>query len=311
MNRLYLAGTLFLLSALPACGQGSRRRDDGRVDSGPESQPGRRLDTTIAFNRGGAIFVNASNGDITITGSSRNDVRIRARTDRGRIRLEASANRISLDASDGRSGDAQFEIQVPVGVRITARSQNGEITIRGTNGDVDAHTLSGDIHVQGASGHVELASLSGNIEARDVKGDVRAEGTSSEIVLARVSGDVNVETVSGDVTMREMTSRNVQAHSTSSDVSYDGTIEPNGRYELSSHSSDVSIAIPAGAGARFTVSTWSGSIESDFPITLRPGEHGLGSGKSKQFTFDVGSGAARISLTSFSGDVVIRRRGSK
>jgi hypothetical protein len=53
----------------------------------------------------------------------------------------------------------------------------------------------------------------------------------------------------------------------------------------------------------FTVATYSGSIESDFPITLKPGEHGIG---TRRFTFEIGKGDARISAESFSGDVTIR-----
>ena len=138
------------------------------------------------------------------------------------------------------------------------------------------------------------------------------EVTSGDIALTRVTGDLRAETVSGDVRLRDITSRSVRAHSTSSDVSFDGTIDPSGRYELASHSSSVSITIPANTSAQIAVSTWTGSVDSDFPITLQPGEHRMGSSRSKQFTFAVGSGSgARISLESFSGDIAIRRRGSK
>jgi hypothetical protein len=40
-------------------------------------------------------------------------------------------------------------------------------------------------------------------------------------------------------------------------------------------------------------------------MTLKPGEHGIGSASAKRFTFEVGNGAARISLESFSGDITI------
>ena len=53
----------------------------------------------------------------------------------------------------------------------------------------------------------------------------------------------------------------------------------------------------------------SGSIDSDFPITLKPGEHGIGS--SKRFTFEIGKGDARVSAESFSGDITIRSAGRR
>jgi hypothetical protein len=55
------------------------------------------------------------------------------------------------------------------------------------------------------------------------------------------------------------------------------------------------------------VSTYNGSIESDFPMTLKPGEQGGG----RRFTFEIGKGDARISAESFSGDITIRSKGRR
>jgi len=102
----------------------------------------------------------------------------------------------------------------------------------------------------------------------------------------------------------------VRSHTTSGDLSYEGSIDPSGRYELSAHSGDIRLGIPSNASAQLSVSTWSGTLDSDFPITLRPGEHGIGSGQAKRFTFDIGSGQARIEAETFSGDITISSRGS-
>jgi len=57
------------------------------------------------------------------------------------------------------------------------------------------------------------------------------------------------------------------------------------------------------------VSTFNGGIESDFPITLKAGEHGIGAAQSKRLNFTVGRGTARIIaegdgvVVLFSGDV--------
>ena len=113
--------------------------------------------------------------------------------------------------------------------------------------------------------------------------------------------------MSGDIDMRNVLARYVRAKSTSGDVTFEGTIDSTGRYELGSHSGSVYLVIPQGTGALLTVSTYTGSIDSDFPITLKPGEHGIGT--SKRFTFEIGKGDARISAESFSGDITIRTKG--
>jgi DUF4097 and DUF4098 domain-containing protein YvlB len=101
----------------------------------------------------------------------------------------------------------------------------------------------------------------------------------------------------------------VRAKTTSGGILYDGTIDAAGRYELSSHSGDLKLRVPRDASAQLTVSTWSGAIDSDFPITLKPGEHGIGVTRSKRFVFAIGGGGARITAETFSGDITIASNG--
>lgn len=98
----------------------------------------------------------------------------------------------------------------------------------------------------------------------------------------------------------------VELSTTSGDVSYGGAVDPAGRYEFNSHSGTITIDIPSSANARFSVETFSGSIESDFPITLQPGERSTR--RPRRFEFTLGSGGPRIIAESFSGDVEIRKR---
>ena len=55
-------------------------------------------------------------------------------------------------------------------------------------------------------------------------------------------------------------------------------------------------------GAQLSISTFSGAIDSDFPITLRAGEHGIGAAQAKRLNFTLGQGTARIIAETFSGD---------
>ena len=120
----------------------------------------------------------------------------------------------------------------------------------------------------------------------------------------------NASTFSGSIELHNAIGRFIRSHTTSGDLTYEGSIDPEGRYELSAHSGDIHLTIPSSASAQLSVSTWSGTLDSDFPITLRPGEHGIGTGQAKRFTFDIGGGAARISAETFSGDITISSRGS-
>jgi len=123
---------------------------------------------------------------------------------------------------------------------------------------------------------------------------------SGDIELASGRGDVEVETVSGDIDLRDVTAKQIRTHTTSGDLSFSGPIQSDGRYEYNTHSGEIRLALPGDVGARLSIATFSGGIESDFPITLQAGEHG-----NKRLSFSLGQGTARIFAETFSGDITL------
>ena len=76
--------------------------------------------------------------------------------------------------------------------------------------------------------------------------------------------------------------------------------------EFHSHSGDIRLGIPESSSAQFSVETFSGSLDSEFPITLQPGQRSTG--RPRRFEFTLGKGGARVTAESFSGDIVLARR---
>ena len=292
-----LAAAALLVKAPAAEGQHDRYRDRDENES--------RIDTTVAFSRTGTVELELPSGEIIVTGWTRDQVRVRATSERGAIRFDASPSLLTLGMRGGHSDETRFEVTVPVGARVRATSNSGDIRIVGTRGEVEAHAQSGDVTVEDAGPRVEINAFSGDAAATRITGDLTVSALSGDVRVVGVTGDVEAKTVSGDVTIRDARSRSVRASSTSGDIAYEGTIDAAGRYELQTHSGDVDLTIPADVGAMLTVSTYNGGVESDFPLTLQPGAHG------KTFTFQLGKGGARISAESFSGDVNIRSRGGR
>jgi DUF4097 and DUF4098 domain-containing protein YvlB len=267
-----------------------------------------RIDTTIAFDKNGIVSVNAGNGDVIITGGTANTLRVRATSDDDDIRFDAGRNSVEL-SSARRGSDSRYEVTVPLGARVIAKSASGDITVRGTHGEVNVTAQSGDIIVDDVNGRLEVRSFSGEVTATNIAGNVDVSTQSGDLKLTDVRGDIEVSNTSGDITLRGVTAKLVRAKTTSGDVVYDGLVDQAGRYEFTSHSGDVQLHVPRDASAQLTVSTWSGEIESDFPMTLKPGDHSIGSSTSKQFTFAIGGGSARISAETFSGDVTVSSNG--
>lgn len=293
-HRIQLLRALLLSAALPLVLAAQRDGD--------------RVDTTLTITRGGSVSLGAVSGEIRVTGAQRNDVRIVAEIERGYFERDFSSSSISLSTrSDGnRQGRARIQVTVPVGTRVSATMVSGDIEVTATDGEVMARSTSGDIIVRNASGRLEVATVSGDISIRGVNGRMAVNGVSAEVVVAEAEGELSVETVSGTIAVRQSRLTDLEATAVSGDVSYEGSLVRNGRYRLNTHSGEVLLRLPSDVGAELTLETFNGSIESDFPLTMQPGETGSWR-RGRRMEFTLGDGGARVSAGAFSGNITIRR----
>ncbi len=293
-----LAGAFLLCATPPLAAQHDRdESDDFRS----------RIDTTLTLDRGGTVDLSLVSGRIDVRPGGGNQVRLRARSEEGVLQLDASSSRITLGVRSvhGDMGDTEYDVSVPAGTRVLTNSVSGDISLAG-GGEVEAHTVSGEIVVRDAGGRATTESVSGGVEATHIGGGLRVSTVSGDVRATGVQGDVEAQTVSGEVELHDIVSSFVRASSTSGDVTFDGKTDPNGRYELHSHSGDVQIALEPGlAGATFDVETFSGDIDSgeECAMTIQPGNQG-GRGRRVHFTVGKGGGA-RYTLETFSGDITI------
>ena len=296
-----------------------RERAEERAERAREREEERRerdsagsLDTTVAFDARGTVNVSCAGGDVVVTGTDRNQIVVKARTERGSIRFVSSGSNATLEPTSRSScSDAHFEIAVPVGAHVVANTWSGSLSVRGVRGDLEAHSQSGDIQVRDAGEHLEVESLSGDVTIDGVRGDVQIHTVSGDVTLTGARGSVEIETVSGEMVLRDITSKQVRTNSTSGDLTFAGTIVNDGRYEFETHSGELRLQLPANVGAQLSLSTYSGEIESAFPITLKAGEHGIGAAQAKRLNFSLGQGSARITAQTFSGDVTLTSTGRR
>ncbi|GJG87365.1 hypothetical protein tb265_25460 [Gemmatimonadetes bacterium T265] len=300
------------------------RRAAGSVNFGPDYEPDprdlhgpTRLDTTVAFTRGGAVDLSLVSGPVTVTAWDRAEVRVRGRSDRLPFRFEhtdgpnGGSVRVYTVRARGRSaGDQQLDVVVPVGTRVTANSISGDVRVRGVRGELDAETVSGDIDVQEATRRLSATSVSGSVHADTFDGDLHAHSVSGDLRVVGVRGDADVNTVSGNVELRGARLGRLRARTVSGDVSYDGTVARDGRYDLDSQSGEVRLTLPPDAGAALSLQTFSGSIDTSIPLTLQPSARGTDETAlrhARRMEFTIGGGGARITAQSFSGTIVIAR----
>ena len=281
-------------------------RDREREEERRERENAGALDTTVTFDARGTVNVSCPGGDVVVTGTDRTQIVVRARTERGQIRFVSSGSSASLEPAASRGcSDAHFELSVPRGVRLVASTWSGSLKVSGVHGEVEAHSQSGDVDITDAGDGLEVESLSGSVTIQGARGSVSVHTVSGDISLTGGRGTVELETVSGDMELRDVVSSQVRTNSTSGDLDFGGTILGNGRYEFATHSGELHLTLPANVGAQLSLSTFSGEIDSAFPITLTPGAHGIGASQAKKLNFTLGQGSARIIAETFSGDVTI------
>ena len=267
-----------------------------------------RVDTTFTLDRNGTVSISIYSGRVNVIGTTGSTVRIRGTAEREemQVRTRPGMISVSLEPERGRGGRAELDVSVPIGTHVVLEAFSAPFTVRGVKGPAEIETLSGSVQVSDAVGPVEIEAVSGSIDVSRVDGNVRAEAVSGTVTVTDVTGDIDVESVSGRLSITGAKSRSVRVESVSGSIGYSGTIESAGNYSFTSHSGRLNLGFPPNAGATVSVETFSGSVDSDFPVTLE-GVRNQGHGHESKFEFRIGDGRARIVLETFSGAIRILR----
>ncbi|MCR4341498.1 MAG: DUF4097 family beta strand repeat-containing protein [Gemmatimonadaceae bacterium] len=271
-----------------------------------------RIDTIVPLNSNGTVDLSLISGTIDVSAWSRDQVKIEATTEHGRLRFTASRSRVGLSVDHEqrqgtyRSGRTIYKVVVPRGARLIMQTVSGPITAKGVGGETKAETVSGTIEIEDA-GPVSLESVSGGVRAKNVRGDASGESVSGQVILENVRGDVEAGSVSGPIRLSGITAKSVRASTVSGPIQFAGGVDPAGKYEFESHSGTIRLALPEDAGARLSLETFSGSFRSDFPVTLGGNDNRNQGFSGRSGEARIGRGNARIEATTFSGSILIIR----
>lgn len=292
--RTYLLATAAFLAVAPVA---RAQRDESL----------QKIDTTFAFSKGGSVDLGHVSGDIVVTGWTRQEIRIYAVIETGYLDASMSSSRVSITARARRNrmGSSHYELSVPIGTYVRASSVSGNLAVRGTAGEVSVNTVSGDVEVRDASDRVEMHTVSGDVRASRLRGRIRANSVSGDITLDDINGELNAKSVSGELRVRG-TLTGLEFESVSGDFDFAGDFKGDGSYSAATHSGDVRLTLPSNIGATLELQTFSGEVRPGFPITLQPGEQPLNR-RNRRMRFAVNGGGPRISLETFSGDIIIER----
>lgn len=179
----------------------------------------------------GQLVVNARpNGGITVTGTTRRDIRVVAR-------IQAHAR----NERDARAILEAIEIQT-----------DGEIRATGPRaGDNQGWWVSYVLEVPRAS-DLGLASTNGGISVSAVSGEMDLTTTNGGLTLAAVAGNVRGRTTNGGVT-----------------VDLEGNSWQGAGLDLQTSNGGIRLRVPERYNARLETGTVNGGLHFDFPVTVQ------------------------------------------
>jgi hypothetical protein len=231
--------------------------------------------------QGGRVSVKNISGDVIVKGYDGEAIVVSGYKE-GRDRDLVSVE----DLSDG----SRVEVRVRYPERCNCNaSVRFEVKVpRMINLDYDAFSsVSGNVEVSEAMGTIRAKSVSGDVNVKEVAGTVQANSVSGEVTVEQASGAVTAKSTSGNVRVDLQRLEGANAN----------------RMEFGSVSGNVEVRLPGSLGAEVEMSTMSGHLETDFPITIEKREFGPGRSARGR----VGDGSRTLRLSSVSGNVYLRR----
>lgn len=217
---------------------------------------------------------------------------------------------IEVEIPEGRWGrrkdvESHLEIWLPRGAELEVETVSASIRVTGVDGKLDLESVSGGVEARGGSREAELETVSGAIEFHGSGSEVVAESVSGRVTLKGVAGRVEVNTVSGGVDVEAALLGDGQFESVSGEVRLAARLGSGSELEVGAHSGNVTLSLDGEVSAHFEVNTFSGRIDNDFGPD---GERTSRFAPGRTLDFTAGSGEARVSVDTFSGNVRLVRR---
>lgn len=233
-----------------------------------------------------------------------------------------SGHKVTLSGKgDGLEAGADIRVMIPAGKKVALFWGHGkcdvsrvtaDLSIDGASMPVSATDIKGSFHVDIGSGFVRVQNATGDVSIDTGSGEVSLTGIKGESIdvdtgSGGVTGsdlsapNVSIDTGSGSIEVGKLTAERVSLDTGSGEVTAELS-EGIQTIEIDSGSGDVSVTIPKRFGARLSVETGSGGIETNLTLETSVRKH-------DELVGTIGDGKGRLTIETGSGTVSIRQAG--
>src|ERR1700724_473861 len=247
------------------------------------------------------IMQNIANGRIEVKSSKNLEVVIAGNqaSNKVNVEIEQVGDRIDVNttildtAAQVDELEANFQITVPEETELQLRTQTGLIYVEQVIGDMTLQSVAGDVHLKEVSGYIVVRTTNGSL------------------VCTQCAGKLDFNSVSGNAQLLQPGLTNVNLFTTSGNILFDGDFIRTGIYTMRSGKGTVEVHFSGNDSFDLKAQTATGTVDNQAEAYLKPDSHGvkhMATKFTKGLFGTVGTGLAKVELSSYSGTIRILKR---
>ena len=247
------------------------------------------------------ILQNVANGRIEVKSSKNSEVVVAASQASNKIGIvaEQAEERVDVTATildnsaPANELEANFQLTVPEETELQLKSQTGLVYVEQVMGDMTLQSVAGDIHLKEVSGYIVVRTTGGSL------------------VCTQCAGKLNFNSISGSAQVLQPGLSSVTLFTMSGNILFDGDFIRTGIYTMKSGKGTVEVHFSGNDSFDLNAQTATGTVDNQAEAYLKPDSHGvrhIASKFTKGLVGTVGSGLAKVELSSYSGTIRILKR---
>ena len=213
--------------------------------------------------------------------------------------MEQADDRIEVTANILKASSQQADL-----------TENIQLTVPEET-ELQIKTQTGLIYVEQVTGDMKLESVAGEVHLKEVSGYIIVRTTGGSLVCTQCSGKLDFNTISGNAQILQPNLRSINLVTTTGNILFDGDFIRTGIYSMRSGRGLVEVRFAGTDSFDLNAQTSMGTVDNRAEAFLKPDSHGIrhtASKYAKGLFGSVGTGLAKVELSSFSGTVRILKR---
>ncbi len=247
------------------------------------------------------VIRNVGNGRIEVKSSKNPEVVVTSTKTSNKITFESeqAGNRIDVtstvvdSSATAKEMEANFTLTVPEETELQLKTQTGLIYVEQVMGDMTLDSVAGDVHLKEVSGYIIVSTTGGSL------------------VCTQCAGKLEFTSISGSAQVLQPALDNVKLRTMTGNILFDGDFVHTGLYSMRSGKGLVEVRFSGNDSFDLNAQTATGTVDNQAAEYLKPDSHGvkhLASKFSKGLFGTVGTGFAKVELSSYSGTIRILKR---